>query len=328
MGGNIWKDQSIRLNKNEYFECCYQIQEFLTSVLGVDQQDIFVIQAVKDKESFGDMDIVVRKNNYNILDIQTKIQEQNLNTFKNCDILSFLNTNNFQIDLIFVDRNVFNYACNYFGCQDLGNLLGKLIKQYGFKHGWNGLYYVQRNGDHVVQEHLLSTRYLDIINILGLDRYKFLCGFNSYEDMFDWLVKSPLFISSIFKYENLNHTNRVRDRKRKVYNLFLDYIDKLDDSIKNKETTKLSEEEKRSFVFSKFPKLALEVERLDKEIEIHNIIKLKFNGELVKSLTGLSGAPLGDFIKLFKSNYNDNWIFNTSQYEINLLIKKIYQNLQ
>ena len=327
MGGNIWKDQSIRLNKNEYFECCYQVQEFLTSVLGVDQQDIFVIQAVKDKESFGDMDIVIRKNNYNILDIQTKIQEQNLNTSKNCDILSFLNTNNFQIDLIFVDRNVFNYACNYFSWQDLGNLLGRLIKQYGFKHGWNGLYYVQRNGDHVVQEHLLSTRYLDIINILGLDRYKFLCGFNSYEDMFDWLVKSPLFISSIFKYENLNHTNRVRDRKRKVYNLFLDYIDKLDDSIKNKEFIKLTEEEKRSFVFSKFPKLKTEVEKIDEEIKFHNEVKTKFNGKLVMELTNLKSVELGNFIKYFKSYYTDEWIYYTSQHEINLVIKHIYKHL-
>ena len=327
MGGNIWKDQSVRLNKSEYFECCYQVKDLLVSILGISPEDIFIIEAVKNKESFGDMDIVIRKNNYNILDIQTKIQEQNLKTSKNGDILSFLNINNFQIDLIFVDKGSFNYACNYFGCQDLGNLLGRIIKQYGFKHGWNGLYYVQRNGDHVVKEHLLSINYLDIINILGLDKYKFFHGFNDYEDMFNWLVKSPLFISSIFKYENLNHTNRVRDRKRKVYNLFLDYIDKLDDSIKNKEVPKLSEEEKRSFVFSKFPKLALEVERLDKEIEIHNIVKSKFNGELVKSLTGLSGVPLGDFIKLFKSSYNDNWIFNTPQYEINLLIKKIYQNL-
>ena len=44
-----------------------------------------------------------------------------------------------------------------------------------------------------------------------------------------------------FKFENLNHTNRVRDRKRKSYNLFLDYLDSLDDSIKNKELQKLRE---------------------------------------------------------------------------------------
>ena len=55
--------------------------------------------AKRYKESFGDMDIVIRKNIYNILDIQTKIQEQNLKTLKNGDILSFLNINNFQIDL-------------------------------------------------------------------------------------------------------------------------------------------------------------------------------------------------------------------------------------
>ena len=327
MGGNIWKNQSLRLEKTEYFKYCEQVTSILHN-FGI-IENLHIVEALRDKTDFGDMDIVlsVKPNQDLITPLRCLLDDAGYATSTNGNVLSFL-FNSFQIDLICVPQAQYDYACKYFSFNDLGNVAGRMLKQYGFKHGWNGLYYVQRNGDHVVKEHLLSINYLDIINILGLDKYKFFHGFNDYEDMFNWLVKSPLFISSIFKYENLNHTNKVRDRKRKVYNLFLDYIDKLDDSIKNKEVPKLSEEEKRSFVFSKFPKLALEVERLDKEIEIHNIIKLKFNGELVKSLTGLSGAPLGDFIKLFKSSYNDNWIFNTPQYEINLLIKKIYQNLQ
>ena len=50
MGGNIWKDQSIRLNKNEYFECCNQVEEFLHSTLGIDKKDIFIIEAIKNKD--------------------------------------------------------------------------------------------------------------------------------------------------------------------------------------------------------------------------------------------------------------------------------------
>ena len=316
MGGNVFEG-TRRYSKEEYLSAQDKWVNYLS-----DQFTVGTLSIVKEKETFGDLDLVVTGNKEKLIEILIN----HYPLFINGNIIS-IKDNDFQVDLILVPEISFKYSIHYFGCQDLGNLLGRIIKQYGFKHGWNGLYYVQRNGDHVVKEHLLSINYLDIINILGLDKYKFFHGFNDYEDMFNWLVKSPLFISSIFKYENLNHTNKVRDRKRKVYNLFLDYIDKLDDSIKNKEVPKLSEEEKRSFVFSKFPKLVLEVERLDKEIEIHNIVKSKFNGELVKSLTGLSGVPLGDFIKLFKSSYNDNWIFNTPQYEINLLIKKIYQNL-
>ena len=316
MGGNVFEG-TRRYSKEEYLSAQDKWVNYLS-----DQFTVGTLSIVKEKETFGDLDLVVTGNKEKLIEILIN----HYPLFINGNIIS-IKDNDFQVDLILVPEISFKYSIHYFGYQDLGNLLGRIIKQYGFKHGWNGLYYVQRNGDHVVKEHLLSINYLDIINILGLDKYKFFHGFNDYEDMFNWLVKSPLFISSIFKYENLNHTNKVRDRKRKVYNLFLDYIDKLDDSIKNKEVPKLSEEEKRSFVFSKFPKLALEVERLDKEIEIHNIVKSKFNGELVKSLTGLSGVPLGDFIKLFKSSYNDNWIFNTPQYEINLLIKKIYQNL-
>lgn len=316
MGGNVFEG-TRRYSKEEYLSAQDKWVNYLS-----DQFTVGTLSIVKEKETFGDLDLVVTGNKEKLIEILIN----HYPLFINGNIIS-IKDNDFQVDLILVPEISFKYSIHYFGCQDLGNLLGRIIKQYGFKHGWNGLYYIQRNGDHVVKEHLLSINYLDIINILGLDKCKFFNGFNDYEDMFNWLVKSPLFISSIFKYENLNHTNRVRDRKRKVYNLFLDYIDKLDGSIKNKEVPKLSEEEKRSFVFSKFPKLALEVEQLDKEIEIHNMVKSKFNGELVKSLTGLSGVSLGNFIKLFKSSYNDNWIFNTSQHEINLLIKKIYQNL-
>ena len=47
MGGNIWKDQSIRLNKNEYFECCNQVQEFLDSTLGIDKKRYFYYRSNK-----------------------------------------------------------------------------------------------------------------------------------------------------------------------------------------------------------------------------------------------------------------------------------------
>lgn len=316
MGGNVFEG-TRRYSKEEYLSAQDKWVNYLS-----DQFTVGTLSIVKEKETFGDLDLVVTGNKEKLIEILIN----HYPLFINGNIIS-IKDNDFQVDLILVPEISFKYSIHYFGCQDLGNLLGRIIKQYGFKHGWNGLYYIQRNGDHVVKEHLLSINYLDIINILGLDKYKFFHGFNDYEDMFNWLVKSPLFISSIFKYENLNHTNRVRDRKRKVYNLFLDYIDKLDDSIKNKEFIKLTEEEKRSFVFSKFPKLKTEVEKIDEEIKFHNEVKTKFNGKLVMELTNLKSVELGNFIKYFKSYYTDEWIYYTSQHEINLVIKHIYKHL-
>ena len=44
-------------------------------------------------------------------------------------------------------------------------------------------------------------------------------------------------------------------------------------------------------------------------------------------LTNLKSVELGNFIKYFKSYYTDEWIYNTSQHEINLVIKHIYKHL-
>ena len=209
MGGNVFEG-TRRYSKEEYLSAQDKWVNYLS-----DQFTVGTLSIVKEKETFGDLDLVVTGNKEKLIEILIN----HYPLFINGNIIS-IKDNDFQVDLILVPEISFKYSIHYFGCQDLGNLLGRIIKQYGFKHGWNGLYYVQRNGDHVVKEHLLSINYLDIINILGLDKYKFFHGFNDYEDMFNWLVKSPLFISSIFKYENLNHTNRVRDRKRKSYNLF------------------------------------------------------------------------------------------------------------
>lgn len=270
------------------------------------------------------MDVVVNSNKVDVSFIETKLKRYGYPVSKNGNVLSFL-YKSFQIDLIFVDDLYFNYAWHYFGYQDLGNLIGRLAKQYGLKHGWQGLYYVQRNGDHVVKEHLLSTEYLDILKCMHLDKYTFFKGFETYEQMFDWIVSSPRFMPDIFKFENLNHTNRVRDRKRKTYNMFLSYLEEIDVG-QFEDNFKLTEEEKRECVCRWFPFIRKEIEEIDKHIERVNVTKAKFNGALVSQLTNIVGKDLGNFIQLFKSKYDIEWIYNTPQSDINNEIINFYKN--
>lgn len=270
------------------------------------------------------MDVVCNSDLIDVAFLETKLKRYGYPVSRNSNVLSFL-FNSFQIDLIFVKSDIFEYSWNYFNWNDVGNLIGRLAKQYGLKHGWQGLYYVQRNGDHVVKEHLLSTQYLDILKCMCLDKYTFFKGFETYQEMFDWFVSSPRFIPDIFKFENLNHTNRVRDRKRKTYNMFLNYLEEIDVG-QFEHNLKLTEEEKKECVCRWFPFVRKEIEEIDRQIEKANTIKSKFNGKVVSQLTNLVNKDLGSFIQQFKYKQDSDWIYNTPQSDINNEIINFYKN--
>ena len=337
MGGNIWKNQSLRLEKTKYFKYCEQVTNILNSFGIVD--NLHIVQALRDKTDFGDMDIVlsVKPNQDLITPLRCLLDDAGYATFTNGNVLSFL-FNSFQIDLICVPQAQYDYACKYFSFNDVGNLTGRCLKQFGFKHGWQGLYYPQRsdveestsNGsEHVVKEHLLSLDYYKTLEVAKLDIDKFKSGFNTMEEMFQWLVDSPLFIPHIFKYENLNHTNKVRDKKRKTYNSFLNWLETNGWFDKDVESyKKLNKKEKRQYVLQDFPSIQKDIEEVDDQIRVHNICKSKFNGELVMQLTNLTGKELGGLMKLLKPLTTDDVVYNMNEQEIKNLIVDTYANFK
>ncbi len=324
MGGNVFlKNYNVlRLNKIDYFKYCIDITKLLNLLGFTTEIDFKIIEAIKEKETFGDMDIVVKDPSLSFF-IQEKLTRYGYPVSKNGNVLSFL-YKSFQIDLIFVEESIFDYAWNYFNWNDVGNIIGRLSKEYGLKHGWNGLYYVQRNKDHVIKEHLLSTNYSDILRCMYLDSSVLSNGFNTYLEMFKWVTASPRFMPDIYKFENLNNTNRVRDKKRKTYNMFLEYL-KTFNTKYYESNFKLTQEEKTECACRWFPFLREEIKKSNEEYQKEQYIKSKFNGSLVREIINLDGKELGSFIQEFKNKYNKDWILNTSQSEINKTIFNYFE---
>ena len=326
MGGNIFEN-TRRYSKEEYLA----IQEKWVTLLS-NYFTVGTLRIVKDKQTFGDLDLVLAGSKEKLIELLTDNYPLSING----NIVS-LKDIDFQVDLIIVPETMFDYSVNYFGLQDLGNVAGRMLKQYGFKHGWQGLYYPQRsdieestsNGaEHVVKEHLLSLNYYKTLEIAQLDVDKFKDGFNTMEEMFQWIVQSPLFNPHIFKFENLNHTNKVRDRKRKTYNAFLVWLEKNGWFDKDSPHEKLSKKEKREYVLQYFPFIQKDIEEVEEQIRVHKICKSKFNGELVMKLTNLSGKELGNLMKTLKPLTTDNIIYNMNQQEIELLIVNTYETIK
>ena len=320
MGGNVFRHTHTvrRLVKEEYYQYANGILGLIREATGPIK--LHVTQAIESKEDFGDMDIIIcGRDKRNLIENLLTIKEYPMQ--KNGDVTSFLFID-FQVDLIFTDESHYEYSCNYFDWNDLGNLIGRMSKQLGFKHGHDGLYYVLRNDDRIIKEFLLSTSYLDILHILGLDKIKFWKGFATYEELFEYVIRSPFFNPDSFKLENLNNINRVRDRKRKTYNLFLKYIQEKD--IQSKGIRKLTYEEKEEFVLNKFPHIRHQVQELKDKAALGSKIKERINGRIIMNLfSNIDGLTVGKYIEVLKERRPDLYseaILNMTEEEVHLAI--------
>lgn len=277
------------------------------------------IDFVREKESHGDLDIVVERHpDISASDITSFLENEGFKVSQNSNsIVSFLLLT-FQVDLILIDPESVDYAKNYFSWNDLGNLIGRISKQVGLKHGHDGLYYVQRAEDRVLKEYKLTTDYSKILDILELDVKKFRKGFNTYFEMFEWVSASPYFNPDKFSFENLNNRNRVRDRKRVIYNLFLKWLDTKEFSPPRIVS------DKDQFVFELFPGLEEECKVVRDRAEMLKLLRAKIDVNFIMELTGLTGKDLGAFLTSFKNKYDEQYILDSSVEDLRLTITDFY----
>lgn len=324
IGGNVFKDYikekdpmyiCARVHRTDYPSVLYAVQAILKDI-GLEYLEI---DYVREKESHGDLDIIIKKGTLSAHDVTKLLRDKKIITVQTSkDSLSFLLIT-FQIDLIFVDRESSTYAKNYFSWNDLGNLIGRISKQLGFKHGHDGLFYVHREGDRVIKEYKLSSDYLDILRILQLDITKFENGFDTFNEMFEWISSTPYFNPDIFKFENLNNRNRVRDTKRVVYNKFLSWVDG------KVFPDPLIVQDKLNFVMESFPVL---VPLYNEQVELLRHSKLlyaKFNGNFVRQWLNLSGKDLGIFLSNFNKCYSKEALMLLNSDEIEAIVRSYYE---
>lgn len=296
MGGNAFEGLE-RLTRSDY-EGLAQEMLTLLSAQGLCCESLLYY---RQKSDFGDMDILVKKPKlsqkmFDQLMAQLKVQD----VVYNSDIISF-RYQNFQIDLIYVDPELFDSARFYFAYNDLNNLIGRVAHHLGLKFGWDGLtYLIRTESGHRHQKIVLSRDPQAIYAFLGYDYMRWQVGFDTLEEIFDFVSSSPYFNAEIYAYDNLNHENRTRNRKRKTYQLFLDWLSK--------------QEGLNHFVFDQdksiylirihnaFPQANLlgQLQDYANEVRLFQLRREKFNGHLVTAWTGLTHQSLGEMIAAFK----------------------------
>lgn len=317
MGGNALKHTPTRrYDKDEYRELTEKVIGDLSYSFPLDTfKDI---PAYSSKDSFGDLDVLHTCQNITEEFIRDKFKPNEI--VSNGEVVSF-DVEQFQVDLIQTTRHRFDYAYHYFSFNDMGNLVGRIFKKFGLKHGHKGLLYVFRDGDHTVDEFDVTLNYKRAIEFVGLPYRN---EFETLEDIFSYVASSPYFNPDIYLFENMNYRSRVRDAKRKTYSEFLVWCAENQEGMTHYQFNP----DKSVYLpsirncFESFGPMYDLIEQKNRSIKE---LKLKFNGTIVRNMTGLEGAELGLFIHDFRNHYGNDFLLITPPDTILSLIASFYK---
>jgi hypothetical protein len=280
----------------------------------------YIVKAYSCKDSYGDLDIVL-----NSCVDRVKVEKFILNFLKskqlvkNSDVWSF-EYKEFQVDFVF--SAVPNWTCDWMDYNDCSNLVGRVGHKFGLKFGQHGMTLPVRDGDHKIGEIFVSTEFHKCLNFLGFEAETHVEGFDTLEEIYDFIASSEFFNPEIYLLDNRNAKARARDSKRPTYTGFLKYCE----SLPPKNYYKFTSDKKMytEQIFREFPHVKDEYEKLITKYTDDKALKEMFNGNLVRTWTGLEGKELGAFMADLRSK---EWFMDMVQKEPKSIIEKIVKTI-
>ena len=271
-----------------------------------------------EKESFGDADLIVYlEEDADMKLIIAQIQEKfNPKEIVNNNPTVSFDYKELQVDLIITKPANWETSIAYFSYNDLHNFIGKIAHLFGLKWGYDGLKkrLLLSNGKYLGDIYL-SKNVEESLTFLGYDYKRYLQGFETYQDIVNYAISSKYFNKHFFLLENLNRTNRDRDKRRKNYILFLEWLETQD--IKDYPYFE-NTDAYLSKISDAFPKFFDEYNALiykEKRFE-SNRIKFNFN-ILMKEYPDLDVKEVGLILRNFRYEFPSNeqfeeFIYNNS----------------
>jgi hypothetical protein len=219
----------------------------------------------------------------------------------------------FQVDFIPIKEDKWEIAQIYYSYDPLGNIMGKTFHKFGLSYGWDGLFYKYRNFRGTNSANiLLTTDARRIFDFGGYDYERYLKGFDTLEEIFEFAIDSTNFDAEMFKIENLKSIDKKRNRKRGSYHLFLQYL-----KDNNIEIKKDFDPDKSKYIVAIdyfFPEVKLreKIEELQDKDRVDSYISQKFNGDIVMQwLPNIKGKELGAAMTKFKNHFASEASFKT-----------------
>lgn len=298
--GNLFNTKrKPRKNFEDYY---FHVSDILNSK----DIEFFIPYYYKDKQTFGDLDIILPKP-FGKEDIFKLFRFDKIQYKQNSNIHSIC-YNDFQIDFITTKPDYYNITKYYYSWVDLSILIGRMYRKFNIKFGWDGLYFeydtVINNQFRNIGTILLTKDFKTILDFIGLDFTRFEQGFGTKNDVFDFVLTSKYFIPKL--YESVSQKS---NRRSGVYDEIIEYS-------KNKEyqhTYTMNFFSDKDVVYKVIADYFTDLDFLNvikgiKEKEqIIQVNKDKFNGDIVMLLTGLKEKALATFIQSFRNYVKENY---------------------
>eukprot|EP00834_Sanchytrium_tribonematis_P004274 NODE_201_length_13147_cov_1.076104.p7 type:complete len:310 gc:universal NODE_201_length_13147_cov_1.076104:8455-9384(+) len=297
MGGNALTKLGIdarRITRDEYriltSELLKKIQD------GGYYQNIALPEVFPTKESFGDIDILV----------QGKVKEFGISTkghTTNGNVHSF-EYKGVQVDLIEI-KNSLNMAKFIYSWGEFGQYLGMNARKYGFRTSCDGLFIRDK-------PFFLSSDPQSIMKFFDLNIKRYEEGFTNSKEVHEFFYNSKYFCGLKFKK---------RERYRDVV---LEYCDFVEEKQVANNVIPFQQLNEYNIL------LQTCISYFDKQKEFDNAkitelnnekFRKAFNGDKVKSITGLDGKNLGNFMQQFLEVYDKKTISDKADLEIEELIR-------
>jgi hypothetical protein len=323
MGGLALKNTFTRRYQRDEFDVLW---EEVSGILEKDFKEFSMPRYFASKESFGDMDIILSMEGFD-KPMEDYIKETFApnEIYHNGHAWSF-DYKELQIDFITCAPENYDAHVHYFAFNDLGNFIGRLAQSIGLKYGQEGLWYNHFFKGQKIAKIIVSQDYPEIFAFLDLDYDRWVEGFDSLQEIFEYVTESRFFNGPMFQLDQLNRINRERNLKRSSYMSFLEFIDGLDDQYNENYDYDVTQNLKGNIIKvaeDVFPEsnLQLEIRRVEYEHCRKLYASSIFNGKLVMNKYGLKGKHLGHAMTKFKNhmtsngklNYHDEILKHTQQ---------------
>jgi hypothetical protein len=318
MGGKAMKLVGVETERKTTREHLRIQNELIPIISDMFNTEVKGVKYYRNKETHGDCDLLIL-NDGNLGNVVDKLKERFGPVHNNGNVYSF-EYDKYQVDIIPQPSSNWESSSDFFDFDPTGNLMGKIAHKFGLKYGFQGLVYPFRTySGRLTTDIVISKDSKKIFDFLGFDYDEYIKGFDTVEEIFEYIINSKYFCIDGFLMDNLNHIDRKRNAKRQTYQGFLEYINTkpfasmISYNFKNKE-------EYIDVINDFFPEIEFisQLEKLKRKDEENKLISEKFNGDLVMKWTGLKNKELGQCLSDFKryvialigeESYT-NWVIN------------------
>ncbi|PNG50189.1 MULTISPECIES: hypothetical protein [unclassified Variovorax] len=322
MGGNALNGirHTRRFSAAEYHPLVSDVLGRVQTIVGPNRRAA-VIPAYRAKESFGDMDVLVEVTDGSAFDfrhslarafgidylvsdgspvnqldapVEAEVAVRTVAQLAASGKTYSFAFNELQVDILPTSPLAFDTSLSYYGYNDCGNLLGRVVHSFGMKLGHLGLLYPFKSGTHEFTELLVERDWRTILPAFGWQYETWAAGFDTLEDIFRFVASTPFFNPDIFQLHNRNAKSRVRDRKRTSYKGFLAWLEEQPagslpaypyEAAKDKYLPMLMERLEGCGFRERYAATAAEFRNW-------NEARARFCGEVVRDWSGLDGRDL------------------------------------